>query len=61
MVDPASPLWQLPNVVLTPHVAGSAGNEISRLGEGAVAEVERFVNGRPLVHPVVRDQFAAMA
>lgn len=61
VVDAASPLWQLPNVVLTPHVAGSAGNEISRLGEGAVAEVERFVNGRPLAHPVGRDQFDAMA
>jgi phosphoglycerate dehydrogenase-like enzyme len=35
-------LWSLPNVLLTPHIAGSMGNELSRLGDSAVAEVERL-------------------
>jgi phosphoglycerate dehydrogenase-like enzyme len=48
----SSPLWDLPNVVLTPHVAGSLGNEISRMGDLAVDEIARFVAGQPLHHEV---------
>ncbi|GII42216.1 hydroxyacid dehydrogenase [Planotetraspora phitsanulokensis] len=47
-----SPLWELPNVVLTPHVAGSLGNELARLGSQALDEVLRVIDGRPLRHPV---------
>jgi phosphoglycerate dehydrogenase-like enzyme len=36
-----SPLWSLPNVLLTPHVAGSAGNQLQRLGASAVSEIAR--------------------
>jgi phosphoglycerate dehydrogenase-like enzyme len=43
-----SPLFALPNVFLTPHVAGAVGTERRRLGWMAVDEVERFVAGRPL-------------
>jgi phosphoglycerate dehydrogenase-like enzyme len=46
------PLYTLPNVVLTPHVAGSMGNELRRLGVSAVDEVERFVSGEPFAHAV---------
>lgn len=48
-----SPLWDLENVVVTPHIAGSIGNEIARMGTLAVAEVRRFAAGEPLLHPVV--------
>jgi phosphoglycerate dehydrogenase-like enzyme len=47
-----SPLYDLPNVVLTPHIAGSLGNEISRMGDLAVAEVRRHLAGEPLAHEV---------
>jgi len=47
-----SPLYDLPNVVLTPHIAGSLGNEVSRMGDLAVAEVRRFLVGEPLLHRV---------
>jgi phosphoglycerate dehydrogenase-like enzyme len=43
------PLWSLPNVLLTPHIAGSMGNELSRLGDNAVAEIEQLAGGRTLV------------
>lgn len=43
-----SPLYQLPNVFLTPHVAGAIGTERLRLGEMVVDEIERFVSGRPM-------------
>ncbi|MEO3857761.1 hydroxyacid dehydrogenase [Acrocarpospora sp. B8E8] len=49
---PDSPLWDLPNVVLTPHVAGALGNELHRLGESAAEEVTRALAGQLLKHPV---------
>lgn len=46
------PLLSLPNVFATPHVAGASGNELARLAELAVDEVERFATGRPPRYPV---------
>ena len=51
-LPPESPLYDLPNVVLTPHIAGSLGREATRLGDVAVAEVRRFLAGEPLRHEV---------
>lgn len=42
-------LWTLPNVTLTPHIAGATGNELHRLGRDVVDEVERFAAGRAFV------------
>jgi phosphoglycerate dehydrogenase-like enzyme len=50
----SSPLYGLPNVVLTPHIAGAVGVEVQRLGESAVAEIERYARGEPFAHPVTR-------
>lgn len=46
-------LYTLPNVFLTPHLAGSMGVELRRLGKAAVDEVELFVQGSPFAHPIV--------
>ena len=46
------PLLALPNAFVTPHVAGAMGNELVRLSELAVQEVERFVAGQPPRYPV---------
>ena len=43
-----SPLYELPNVVLTPHLAGAAGGELRRHGDWMVQELDRFVKGQPL-------------
>jgi phosphoglycerate dehydrogenase-like enzyme len=50
-LPPGHPLRTLPGVILTPHVAGSLGNELHRLGESAVAELELFAAGRPARSP----------
>jgi phosphoglycerate dehydrogenase-like enzyme len=55
------PLYTLPNVFLTPHMAGSMGNELRRLGASAVDEVERFVTGRPFAHAVPPHAFLPLA
>ncbi|MFF3561632.1 hydroxyacid dehydrogenase [Streptomyces sp. NPDC002574] len=47
-----SPLWDLPNVLLTPHVAGSLGTELARLADTAIDEIERYARGVPLAHAV---------
>lgn len=47
-----SPLFELPNVLLTPHMAGAVGSERSRLGRLVADEVERFVAGEPLLFAV---------
>ncbi|MEU3503331.1 hydroxyacid dehydrogenase [Streptomyces hundungensis] len=48
-----SPLYALPNVLLTPHVAGSLGNELYRMADQALDEVERFAAGLPFRDPVL--------
>ena len=49
-----SPLWRLPNVVITPHVAGAGAEpEVAQL----VAEnLRRFVADEPLVNIIDRDR-----
>jgi phosphoglycerate dehydrogenase-like enzyme len=54
-------LYTLPNVFLTPHLAGAAGNELQRLGDSAIRELARFVRGEPLHHEVTLAQLALMA
>jgi phosphoglycerate dehydrogenase-like enzyme len=55
------PLFGLANVWITPHLAGVQGSEVRRLGEFAVAEVERFVAGEPLMGAVRADKLALLA
>ncbi|MEU6087302.1 hydroxyacid dehydrogenase [Streptomyces sp. NPDC047085] len=47
-----SPLFDLPNAVVTPHVAGSQGNELARLGRTVVEEAARLSAGDGLLHAV---------
>lgn len=56
-----SPLWTLPNVVITPHIAGSLGDEVMRMGEYMRGECERFLNGEKLLYDVSMDMLEHMA
>ncbi|MGW5473962.1 hydroxyacid dehydrogenase [Streptomyces chartreusis] len=47
-----SPLYDLPNAVVTPHLAGSQGNEAARLGLAVTEEAERLVAGEEPAYPV---------
>jgi phosphoglycerate dehydrogenase-like enzyme len=52
--EAGSAFYDLPNVFLTPHIAGAIGLERARLGEMAVDEIERFVTGQPLLYQIHR-------
>jgi len=56
-----SPLYDLPNVFLTPHIAGSMGTETQRMADLALDEVERFVNGQPFRYAIRENDLARIA
>lgn len=45
------PLLQLPNVTLTPHIAGASVRTVTYAAEQAAEEVRRFINGEPPRNP----------
>ncbi|KAB1936955.1 2-hydroxyacid dehydrogenase [Micromonospora sp. ALFpr18c] len=48
-----SPLWTMPNVLLTPHVAGSVRGLLPRAYRLVGDQVRRFAAGQPLINAVV--------
>jgi phosphoglycerate dehydrogenase-like enzyme len=58
---PDSPLRTLPNVLLTPHLAGMVGSGLKQLGEAVTEEVRRFLAGEPLVNEVTREMLPRLA
>ncbi|MFI6865028.1 hydroxyacid dehydrogenase [Streptomyces sp. NPDC050421] len=55
------PLWECENALITPHLAGSQGNEWQRLVDLAVGEAERWAAGDGFAHPVRRERLAFLA
>ena len=47
-----SPLWDTPNLLLTPHVAGASGPKERRCVEIFRDNLLRYVNGEPLLNVV---------
>jgi D-3-phosphoglycerate dehydrogenase len=65
-LPPDSPLFALPNVILTPHMAGITEDSMFRMGRGTAEEVLRILaNGLPVnfcnpeVEPAYRRRFPA--
>jgi len=59
--SPDSLLFSLPNVILTPHIAGPLDQECRRLGSMAVDEFERYVAGQPLRGEVTEKMMETIA
>jgi phosphoglycerate dehydrogenase-like enzyme len=57
---PDSPLWTLPNVVMSPHIGGTVGDEVVRLADCVIGECESWARGEPLVHQVTAEVLATM-
>jgi phosphoglycerate dehydrogenase-like enzyme len=51
-LDPASPLWTMENVLISPHTADVTRGFVNRSMKLFVENVPRFINGEPLVNIV---------
>jgi phosphoglycerate dehydrogenase-like enzyme len=52
--EPTDPeLWRdVPNTILTPHLAGTSKEQAAIMTEGVIANVDRFFARLPLVTPI---------
>ena len=56
-----SPLFTLDNVILTPHSAGSSGNEVRRMAQYMVEESRRWLKGESCLYQVTEVMLSTMA
>jgi len=56
-----SPFYTLPNVVYTPHIAGSMDAECERMADFAIDELERFLARRPLRNSIRPEVLSRLA
>jgi phosphoglycerate dehydrogenase-like enzyme len=57
----SSVLYELPNVMITPHVAGSLGAETRMLAASALTELERYAAGLPPLAAVTAESLELQA
>jgi D-3-phosphoglycerate dehydrogenase len=50
-VPPDWPLLRLPNVTLTPHIAGASLKTVRHAAGQAAEEVVRYLSGKPPLNP----------
>ena len=55
------PFYTLENCIITPHIAGSAGDEVSRMGEYMLEECKSYVSGKPCKYEVSVEMLKTMA
>jgi phosphoglycerate dehydrogenase-like enzyme len=52
-MPPDDPLWSAPNVLISPHFAGSGSpRSVQRLAQGVADNLRRLMAGEPLQHVV---------
>lgn len=56
-LPPNSPLWTLPNVILTPHVSSASPAYWSRATEIVCENLSRLSDGRPLIDEVLEEWY----
>jgi phosphoglycerate dehydrogenase-like enzyme len=60
-LDPASPLWDMPNVIVSPHSASTVYQENDRLVDLFIANLARYIDGEPMVNVFDHSRLAASA
>ncbi len=58
---PGSPLYELPNVQLSSHLAGAHNDEVVRMADTMIEEFHRWRSGEPLRYQVTRQMLERMA
>lgn len=56
-----STLLEMPNVWISPHLAGSQGTDLARMVDYVIEEIRRWSTGEPALNEVTRDRLATMA
>ncbi len=56
-----SPLFWCPNAVITPHIAGSMGNETHRMAYYMIEELERYASGKETRYKITKEMLKVMA
>ncbi len=59
--DTDSPLFQLPNAILTPHIAGSTGREVERLAQYMLQEFRHYQMGEQLQYEITAAMLPVIA
>ena len=55
------PFYQMDNVILTPHIAGSLGSEVIRMSEYMLCEYKHLINGEQTNYEVTSELLRTMA
>lgn len=55
------PFYTLPNCLLTPHIAGSAGAEVARMGKYMLCEYKQYLSGASTKYEVSEKMLETMA
>ena len=56
-----SPLFWAKNAIMTPHIAGSTGGEVVRMGDYMISDMDRFSKGETLNYEVTLAMLERMA
>lgn len=57
----SSPLWTMENVFLTPHIAGSIKEEVTRMGAYMLEEFTKYLANQPTSYEVTEKMLETMA
>ncbi len=60
-LPPDHPLRSLPNVLMTPHIAGPTTDELPKLAEMAISDLERFLRGEQPLHAITLEAYDRMS
>lgn len=56
-----TPLFWCPNAIISPHIAGSLGNETERMADYMIEQLDNYINGKPTKYEITKDMLETMA
>ncbi len=56
-----NPLFWCPNAIITPHIAGSMGNETHRMAYYMIEQLDNYLNGKATQYEVTKEMLSTMA
>ena len=56
-----NPLFWCPNAIITPHIAGSMGNETHRMAYYMIEQLDNYLNGKETQYEVTKEMLSTMA